>query len=218
MTDLISYKEMCSREGVGSLQRGMHYREEGDSIILMSRMQRAPYADRCMHSRVIIEYIGHDKPHGRNADQEERTPSGRLTTNGKFKRAIARYKEGNGPPVSVRVYEKVYPGVWRDRGRYYCVDWRYEREGARNAFKFFLSPERTPSDVPRLKTPRVSLPSAVKQAVYIRDKGRCAACGSATDLAFDHIVPLAKGGSATSVDNVQLLCRKHNSEKAARIQ
>lgn len=41
--------------------------------------------------------------------------------------------------------------------------------------------------------------------VWRRDGGRCVRCGSNDELAFDHIIPLAMGGSSTA-RNVQLLC------------
>jgi len=37
-------------------------------------------------------------------------------------------------------------------------------------------------------------------------------CDSQEDLTIDHVVPLSKGGS-DELDNLRLMCRKHNSEK-----
>ena len=34
---------------------------------------------------------------------------------------------------------------------------------------------------------------------------------------FDHIVPVAKGGTSLVVENVQLLCARHNLQKSDRI-
>ncbi len=52
--------------------------------------------------------------------------------------------------------------------------------------------------------------------MWLRDGGRCqwpvasgGICGSTTRVEFDHIVPLARGGSST-VGGLRLLCRRHN--------
>lgn len=43
-------------------------------------------------------------------------------------------------------------------------------------------------------------------------KGDCVECGSADDIAVDHIEPLSRGGFHTP-DNLQLMCRRCNSRK-----
>lgn len=60
------------------------------------------------------------------------------------------------------------------------------------------------------------IPDEVKRAVYQRDGGKCVRCSATEYLEFDHIIPFTKGG-ASSVNNVQLLCRKCNLEKSDRI-
>lgn len=57
---------------------------------------------------------------------------------------------------------------------------------------------------------------AVKTAVWQRDGGRCVQCGAEEYLEFDHIIPFSKGGAST-IQNVQVLCRRCNLKKSARI-
>src|SRR5262249_29876941 len=61
---------------------------------------------------------------------------------------------------------------------------------------------------------RQPIPHEVKDRVWRRDEGRCVSCGSQELLEFDHIIPLAMGGSNTE-RNLQLLCERCNREKAA---
>jgi HNH endonuclease len=63
---------------------------------------------------------------------------------------------------------------------------------------------------------RQPIPREVKVAVWQRDQGRCVQCGSNEELEFDHIVPVARGGSNTE-RNVQLLCAACNREKGASL-
>ena len=65
-------------------------------------------------------------------------------------------------------------------------------------------------------TQRKTIPRAVRNEVWERDKGRCSECGSKDALHYDHIIPLSKGGSNTA-RNLQLLCEKCNLRKGDRI-
>ncbi len=56
----------------------------------------------------------------------------------------------------------------------------------------------------------------VKREVWDRDGGRCVKCGKDDYLEFDHIIPHSRGGAST-VGNVQLLCRRCNLLKSDRI-
>ncbi len=60
------------------------------------------------------------------------------------------------------------------------------------------------------------VPEHVRSEVYARDAGACVICGAREYLEFDHIIPRSKGG-ANTVNNLQLLCRKCNSQKSDRI-
>lgn len=76
----------------------------------------------------------------------------------------------------------------------------------------FDSPETRNLDP---KRERIS--EAVRIAVWRRDQGRCARCGNREKLEYDHIIPLARGGSNT-VRNVELLCEICNRAKGANIE
>lgn len=69
---------------------------------------------------------------------------------------------------------------------------------------------------PQSDSPSRHIPQDVKNAVWQRDGGRCVQCAAETYLEFDHVIPFSKGG-ANTVNNVQLLCRKCNSEKGDKI-
>lgn len=60
--EIISYLEMCRREGV-SLQRGMNFGLGGNhSVILMSIRPNAPYQDELKEGGPVLIYEGHDEP------------------------------------------------------------------------------------------------------------------------------------------------------------
>jgi hypothetical protein len=63
---------------------------------------------------------------------------------------------------------------------------------------------------------RPSIPPDVKMTVWRRDGGRCVECDSNELLEFDHIIPLAMGGSNT-MRNLQLLCEPCNNRKGATL-
>lgn len=63
---------------------------------------------------------------------------------------------------------------------------------------------------------RETIPREAKDRVWRRDEGRCTECGSRERLEFDHVIPLALGGSNTE-RNLQLLCETCNRRKAAAL-
>lgn len=63
---------------------------------------------------------------------------------------------------------------------------------------------------------RGAIPDDLKQYVWTRDQGHCQACGTNTELQFDHIIPVSMGG-ATSAGNLQLLCGPCNRRKGASL-
>ena len=70
--------------------------------------------------------------------------------------------------------------------------------------------------MPYEETRRGTITKSMRAEVYRRDNGRCVDCGSKENLHYDHILPVAKGGS-TVVENLQLLCQSCNLSKGARI-
>jgi 5-methylcytosine-specific restriction endonuclease McrA len=62
------------------------------------------------------------------------------------------------------------------------------------------------------------IPTSIKLEVWKRDGGKCVVCGAIDELHFDHIIPFSKGGTSLTVDNVQLLCARHNLEKRDNIK
>lgn len=67
---------------------------------------------------------------------------------------------------------------------------------------------------PRTGTPRRAIPDDVKLYIMERDRGTCVECGSTAEIQFDHIIPLALGGS-NNVENLQILCGPCNRSKSA---
>jgi hypothetical protein len=221
--NIISYIEMCRREG-SSLQQGMNFGLRGHySVILMSVRPNAPYRDRIEGGGTTLIYEGHDQPRSpacpnpKVVDQPECYPSGTLTQNGKFHEAAQLFKAGKRAPELVRVYEKTRPGIWSDNGIFHLVDsWR-EHDEDRHVFKFRLNAvegdEHLMVAPARTAERRRIIPTIVKLAVWKRDGGQCVVCGATDELHFDHIVPWAKGGTSITEENVQLLCARHNLEK-----
>lgn len=226
--EIISYLEMCQREGL-SLQRGMNYQAGHDySIVLMSVRPNAPYTDHWEDDGITLIYEGHDQRRGSNqidpklVDQPSITPTGSLTENGKFVRAVEEYKKKLRLPERVRVYEKIRDGLWSYNGMYALIDsWR-ETDGKRQVFKFklrLLEEKQADEFQPEIFTERTrAIPTAVKLEVWKRDGGRCVICGSKDELHFDHIIPYSKGGTSLTAANVQLLCARHNVQKRDRIE
>lgn len=226
--DVISYTEMCQREG-GSLQHGMNFRfRHQHSVLLMSTRPNAPYQDEVRENGSVLIYEGHDQartaggPDPKAIDQPYHNPSGSLTRNGRFYNAAKGYQSGERPAERVRVYEKIKAGIWVYAGEFLLVDAWQESDGKRNVFRFRLevcSADRDsnfPNEI-ELEHTRL-IPSHVKLEVWRRDGGRCRECGATDNLHFDHIIPFSRGGSSLTAENIQLLCARHNYEKRDRIE
>lgn len=80
-----------------------------------------------------------------------------------------------------------------------------------------LSHARAMRDVSgTIPTTRERIPEDVKAEVWRRYEGRCANCGSRENIEWDHIIPLALGGSNTA-RNLQILCEQCNRTKGAAL-
>jgi 5-methylcytosine-specific restriction endonuclease McrA len=67
------------------------------------------------------------------------------------------------------------------------------------------------------------IPAAARDAVFVRDEGRCTfvgsdgqTCGATHHLHIDHVVPYGVGG-AHAIENLRVLCSIHNQLEAARV-
>jgi HNH endonuclease len=63
---------------------------------------------------------------------------------------------------------------------------------------------------------REHIPHDVRIYVWRRDEGKCVQCNSREKLEYDHIIPVAKGGSNTA-RNIRLLCETCNRRKGQLI-
>jgi hypothetical protein len=227
---IISYRQMCDTEGVQTLQRGMNYRLNPNySVILMSQRRNAPYEDKILEDGLSIEYEGHDVSktghviNPKALDQPRQTNTGRLTQNGRFAQAVDEFKAGRRAAEIVRVYEKLFDGVWSEKGFFRLIDFRYPQSGKRRVFRFRL--EETEIDINHHKLSENKLrersrliPSDVKRAVWARDKGRCVICEATDELHFDHDLPYSRGGASITPENVRILCARHNLQKSDKIE
>jgi hypothetical protein len=228
--EIISYRQMCDAEKVQTLQRGMNYRLNPNySVILMSQRRNAPYKDRILSDGLTIEYEGHDTPKissridPKRLDQPRKTKSGRLTQNGLFASAVDDFKLGKRKPEIVRAYEKIFSGVWSEKGFFHLVNYKYMNELNRKVFHFFLEEKEMDINTDGLienkfrQRTRV-IPSDIKKIVWERDKGCCVLCGSSDELHFDHDLPYSKGGASITPRNVRILCARHNLQKSDKIE
>ena len=223
--EILNYVEMCTREH-RSLQRGMNFEKPpGYGIILMSRRPNAPYQDDFSSDEDELFYEGHDAPRQpgldpKLVDQPRRTKYGKPTQNGLFADWADHSNEGSVERAIVRVYEKLIPGIWSDKGLFDLLGYRLETSSGRRVFKFHFrqSNQTEIGTMPGQQSLGRQIPSWVKQEVYRRDGGCCVLCGEKTQLHFDHDFPYSKGGASVTPQNVRILCARHNLEKSDKIE
>lgn len=224
--DIISYRELCIIEGQEQLQRGMNFNLGGSySVVLMSVKPNAPYSDKISADGLTVYYEGHDAAGDKlkKENQPATLPSGVLTQNGLFKAAVdgSKYSDVH----LVRIYEKIQKGIWSYRGLFELKQYKYIKRGDRNVFEFILTiTEQDLIFAQKHRENRIidieqtrQIPGRIKLEVYKRDKGECVRCASKENLHFDHILPFSKGGTSLKVENIQLLCARHNLRKSAKL-
>ena len=228
LNEILLYIDMCKTEKEQAIQKGMNFQLNPKySVILMSQRSNAPYHDKIMNDGITIEYEGHDEPKTKKIadpkliDQPQFTKTGKLTQNGKFMKAVEDYRSKTNKSETVKVYEKILPGVWSLKGFFDLVDYKIRHDDKRNVFIFILRLSKYQnikhSQTIDIKHTRL-IPSEVKKEVWKRDKGKCVLCGSKKNLHFDHDLPFSKGGTSLTVKNIKLLCAKCNLKKSNKIE
>jgi hypothetical protein len=236
MQDILSYDDIVAIEGF-RIQKGINVRPKDKpySILLMSVRENAPYNDGFDESGSVLLYEGEDintrrdvrddhQLQPKKVDQPFFTKGHKHTNNGKFYFFAENYKlKRIDQPESVRVYEKLNPNIWSNKGWFDLVDVDlvFVPAEQRKVFKFKLVPKGLQSSTPEEREEfefSRRIPTLIKRQVWERDQGRCVDCGSTKNLHFDHIIPFAKGGSSREISNIQILCGKHNLQKSDRIQ
>jgi len=175
---------------------------------------------------ITIEYEGHDVPKStevvdpKRVDQALITKTGSLTQNGLFVKAIEEYCKKNRSAEKIRVYEKLFSGVWSYRGLFDLVDYYQVQSNERMVFRFRLqlTEDEATNTTDGLRRRTRIIPTQVKKEVWERDGGKCVICGATDELHFDHDIPFSRGGASITADNVRILCARHNLQKSDKIQ
>ncbi len=93
---------------------------------------------------------------------------------------------------------------------------KYREEEELTALRSYVANVEAAMQFQKNGPKRDPIPEDVKLLVWSRDGGACIRCGSKSELHFDHIIPVAKGGSGTAA-NIQLLCEPCNLKKSDKI-
>src|SRR3989338_2648475 len=156
--EILSFREMCNRIHVNTIQRGMNFHiKKGLSVILMSVRSGAPYDDEIDSKRNLLIYEGHDvpkskqKPEPKQIDQPLWTDNGTLTENGKFVKAVEDYKKGLISQEKVLVFEKLNSGIWSEKGLFSLIDYETRISNGRKVIKFILEPVDENIEIPKGK-------------------------------------------------------------------
>lgn len=92
----------------------------------------------------------------------------------------------------------------------------YDEEAKIASLRAEVSSIESAAELAKTSKKRAPISESVKLAVWNRDGGACVKCGSNKAIHFDHIIPIAKGGS-DSFENLQILCQICNLKKSDKI-
>ncbi|MDQ2762007.1 MAG: HNH endonuclease [Pseudomonadota bacterium] len=104
----------------------------------------------------------------------------------------------------------------REQARLRAKKLVYDEEGELTSIRAAVSNMEAAIEFQRTGPRREPIPDDVKMLVWSRDGGSCVRCGSTERLHFDHVIPVAKGGSNEGA-NIQLLCQPCNLKKSDKI-
>jgi hypothetical protein len=93
---------------------------------------------------------------------------------------------------------------------------RHEERAAKKKLTQAPGPKTAPAQKHRVTdqaSNRRYIDAETKHAVYLRDQGQCANCGSSSGIEIDHVVSYALGGES-NLENLRLLCRRCNQRHA----
>lgn len=207
------------------LRHARKYRRRPDVRAKRNERRRAPKARRQENRRRRKRYA-EDPEHraavnARNREKRRnRTPEQRAADRERSRR---RYRTREDVRRKSREYRRKHRGKAKEYNRRYCRENRDRIAEKQRAWR--KTPEgrllRRAAHSRRRAVLRgadaVRLTSADLRAMLKRQKHRCAAAGCTADLRvagyeLDHIEPLARGGRHV-VENLQMLCPRHNREK-----
>ncbi len=112
-----------------------------------------------------------------------------------------------------------WPDVWIYKGKAFRVyDWSDldSRDIAVRIEELVLKSDAHENPALEPSSARERISAAIQVFVWRCDQGQCVQCGGKERLEFDHVIPVAKGGSHTA-RNIQLLCESCNRKKGKRV-
>ena len=196
---IIASGELIAREGV-NLHKSMNFRDKGLLLCVFLVLEKEDgFHDTWDKRKRIYTFEGHDSTtveQGALEDQVLMYESGKLSDNGKFKKAAQEYIDGSRrAPLQVQIYEKLDAGVWYDKGIFELIGAKKVEHHGRKIFTFYLQPSGRASD-------ERMLDATSKKASWQKYAGRCATCKSQDDLYF-----------LVAKNTPKLVCGRHSGRK-----